>query len=194
MNLVDYHNAAIRTAKWFPSIQENIEHAALGLVTEIGEFATIVKRVTIYGKPMTAEMREHALEELGDCYWYLPLAAHAMGATLERVVAERADNFDEMPELSLKHSCITLAGIGGTFSAYSAAISIQGQTDEISELKPIIALLFMCPDQCCRTLDADPMDVRSANIAKLRLRFPDADTDAAAEARADKGGLDARNS
>lgn len=194
MNLVDYHNAAIRTAKWFPSIQENIEHAALGLVTEIGEFATIVKRVAIYGKPMTPEMREHALEELGDAYWYLPLVCQAMGTTLERVVAESADNFDKLPELSLKHSCITLAGIGGTFSAYSASISIQGQTDEISELKPIVALLSMCLDQCCRTLDADPTDVRSANIAKLRLRFPDAYTDEAAEARADKGGLDARNS
>ena len=194
MNLVDYHNAAVRTAKWFPSLQENIEHAALGLTTEIGEFATIVKRVAIYGKPMTTEMREHALEELGDAYWYLPLACHAMGTTLERVVAENAGDFAEMPELSIKHSCIKLAGIGGTFAAYSAAFSVHGQVSEVDELKPMIALIVMCLNQCCRTLDADPMDVRSANIDKLRLRFPDAYTDEAAEARADKGGLDARNS
>jgi len=194
MNLVDYHDAAIRTAKWFPSVQENLEHAALGLTTEIGEFATIVKRVAIYGKPLTGEMREHALEEIGDCYWYLPLACHAMDTTLERVVAENAGDFDEMPELSLKHSCIALAGIGGTFSAYTAAISVQGEVSSMDELKPMIALIVMCLNQCCRTLGADPMDVRAANIAKLRLRFPDAYTDEAAEARADKGGLDARNS
>lgn len=198
MNLVDYHNAAIRTAKWFPSVQENLEHAALGLTTEIGEFATVVKRVAIYGKPMTPEMREHALEELGDCYWYLPLACHAMDTTLERVVAESTKNAGSliaaMPELSLKHSCITLAAIGGTFSMYSASISVQGQVSEIDEIKRVVALIVMCLNQCCRTLDADPMDVRAANIDKLRLRFPDAYTDEAAEARADKGGLDARNS
>ena len=194
MNLVDYHNAAIRTAKWFPSLQENLEHAALGLTTEIGEFATIVKRVSVYGKPMTPEMREHALEELGDTYWYLPLACQALGTTLDAVVAANAGDFDEMPELSLKHSCITLAGIGGTFSAYSAAFSMDKEPISVNELKPMIALIVMCLNQCCRTLDADPMDVRSANIAKLRLRFPDAYTDEAAEARADKGGLDARNS
>ena len=194
MNLVDYHNAAIRTAKWFPSLQENLEHTALGLTTEIGEFATIVKRVSVYGKPMTPEMREHALEELGDVYWYLPLACQAMGTTLDAVVAANAGDFDEMPELSLKHSCITLAGVGGTVAAYSAALSVQGQIDEISKLRPIIALIVMCLNQCCRTLGADPAEVRAANIAKLRLRFPAAYTDEAAEARADKGGLDARNS
>jgi hypothetical protein len=32
------------------------------------------------------------------------------------------------------------------------------------------------------------------NIAKLQERFPNAYSNAAAEARADKGGLDARNS
>jgi len=194
MNLADYHAAAIRTAKWFPSIQENLEHAALGLTTEVGEFATVVKRVTIYGKPMTPEMREHAIEELGDLAWYLPLACHAMGTTLDRVVAESDGDFSAMPELSLKHSCLTLAGIAGTIAAIIASISIHGQLDDISELKPMLALTVMALDQCCRAIDADPAAVRAANIGKLRLRFPDAYTDHAAEARADKGGLDARNS
>lgn len=37
-------------------------------------------------------------------------------------------------------------------------------------------------------------DIAQANIDKLQLRFPEAYSDEAAEARADKGGVDARNS
>jgi hypothetical protein len=46
----------------------------------------------------------------------------------------------------------------------------------------------------CRVLGMDMEQIAWANIEKLRQRYPEAYSDAAAEARADKGGADARNS
>jgi hypothetical protein len=45
-------------------------------------------------------------------------------------------------------------------------------------------------DRMAELLGTTGDQVRAQNIAKLRQRFPDAYTDAAAEARADKGGAD----
>lgn len=120
MNFDQYQTNAIRTAKMFPDVASNLSHAALGLATESGEFITEVKRVSIYNKPLTDEMRQHMAEELGDLMWYIALAAQHLGISM-----------NEMAE---------------------------------------------------------------ANIDKLRLRFPEKYSDQAAEQRADKNGVDARNS
>lgn len=120
MNLNEYQALAIRTAKALPTLSANLAHAALGIATEAGEFTTEVKRMAIYDKPMTEEMRQHMAEELGDLLWYVALAA--------------------------EHLQIPMAKI-------------------------------------CRD-----------NIEKLRTRFPEKYTNDAAEARADKGGADARSS
>lgn len=120
MNFDEYQAGAIRTAKIFPDIEANLAHAALGIATEGGEFTTVVKRVAIYNKELTDEMRGHMAEELGDLLWYVALAAHHIGIPMSRMAQH--------------------------------------------------------------------------NIDKLKARFPEKYSDADAEARADKGGLDARSS
>lgn len=120
MTLNEYENLATRTAKVMPTFLWDLNHAALGMSTETGEFGTIVKRCLIYDKEFTPEMREHAVEELGDALWYIALAA--------------------------------------------------------------------------RTLDVPLGEIARRNIDKLALRYPEKYSDAAAEARADKGGADARSS
>ena len=117
MNFDDYQAAAIRTAKTSGDIGAHLTHAALGIATEGGEFTTEVKRVSIYNKAVTEEMRQHMAEELGDLLWYVALAAQHLGVPMSSMA--------------------------------------------------------------------------QANIAKLRARFPEKYTDAAAENRADKGGLSA---
>lgn len=118
--LDDYQRLAFRTAKVFDSFGMDMAHASLGMVTEVGEFTTEVKRVAIYDKWVTDEMKAHMAEELGDLLWYVALAATHLGTSLSKLA--------------------------------------------------------------------------TANIEKLRLRFPDRYSNEAAEARADKGGLDARQS
>lgn len=120
MEFNEYQKAALRTEAERATIGERLNHCQIGLHTEAGEFATVVKRHIFYGKPLTEEMLANAKEELGDAMWYLAIGAEALGTTLEQLAID--------------------------------------------------------------------------NIAKLRARFPDKFSTEAAEARADKGGLDARSS
>lgn len=116
----DYQRLACRTAPPNETQKEGLVHCALGLTTEAGEYTTEVKRVAIYGRDVTEEMRLHMIEELGDTLWYIALA--------------------------------------------------------------------------CAHLDIKLGQVMQQNIDKLRKRFPGKFTEEAAEARADKGGVDARHS
>jgi NTP pyrophosphatase (non-canonical NTP hydrolase) len=90
MHLDEYQKLADRTAKKGVTIF-NLVHAQLGMTTEIGEFATEVKRVAIYEKPLTTEMREHMMEELGDLMWYVALAATALDCDLSHVANMNID-------------------------------------------------------------------------------------------------------
>lgn len=58
-------------------------HAAMGCVTEAGEFMDQMKRVTMYGKPID---KVNIIEELGDILWYVNLAINVLGITKEDVL------------------------------------------------------------------------------------------------------------
>lgn len=88
MNFNEYQSNALRTAKNFDSLGANLTHAALGIATEGGEFTTEVKRIAIYGKPMTVEMQQHMAEELGDLLWYIALAAEHLHISLHQIARE----------------------------------------------------------------------------------------------------------
>ena len=188
MNLTAYQQAAIRTAKWFPSLAENLAHAALGLITELGEFATVVKRVEIYGKEMTSEMLFHAEEELGDTYWYVALGCEALKCQLQDQV-NKNQLTGKFFELDIKNTLLLLANCVGTIAG--CKICEDDNSQDMPKLFGIAAELL---DQCCIKLGLNPENVRSNNISKLKLRFPDKFSNEAAEARTDKGGADARNS
>lgn len=185
MNFETYRPLALRTAKLFPTQGRNLAHAALGLITEIGEFASEVKRIVIYGKPLNEDMRLQMLEELGDACWYVPLALHAEGiehfdyAGTQKALALAHDNLERITyalnEMSGKVSDITLRA---------------DQRDCVPHLLAVVALIDIAAGLLGTTGD----QVRADNIKKLRLRFPDKYSDAAAEARADKAGVDHRNS
>lgn len=85
MHINDYGILALRTEAPLPTTIDRLNHAQLGFATEGGEFATVVKRVKIYGKEMTPEMRENAIEEVGDLLWYAAIAADALGTTLAHI-------------------------------------------------------------------------------------------------------------
>lgn len=58
-------------------------HAAMGIVTEAGEFIDVLKKLTIYSKPVD---RVNLVEELGDIAWYIALACRTLGVSLEEVM------------------------------------------------------------------------------------------------------------
>lgn len=191
MNLDTYQQEAVRTAKWFPSLLDNLDHAALGFITEIGEFATVVKRVSIYGKDMTQEMHEHALEEIGDTFWYCALACETMGLRMGAIIDK--DGASEINDM--KGGALALGLTSGTFAMGVYATRASGEYGKgIDALKAGLGLMIGMLDRTCFVLGVDAGEVLQRNIDKLRQRYPEKYSDAAAEARADKNGIDARNS
>lgn len=85
ITLVEYQEAALRTAKDMGSLQQNLIHAALGITSEGGEIATLIKASCVYGKETNIS---HLMEEAGDVLWFLSLLAKCMGITLEDIAKE----------------------------------------------------------------------------------------------------------
>lgn len=104
-----------------------------------------------------------------------------------------------MPDLAadLAHAALGIATEGGEFTTEVKRAAIYGKpiTDEMrahmaEELGDLLWYVALAAEKLGIPMSAMARD----NIEKLRKRFPDAYSDAAAEARADKGGLDARSS
>jgi hypothetical protein len=188
MKFAEYRPLALRTAKRFPSLREDFEHAALGLSTEIGEVNTEVKRVVIYGKVMTEEMRLHTLEELGDTL------AHAIDELDQEQDESLMDLFKPISG-DLKKCGLFLASLGGAVAMASTIPEDDyGTRSQRDQIRSVLSAIVFVVDHMSVMLGSTGNLTRSENIAKLRLRFADQYSDLAAEARADKGGLPATQS
>lgn len=78
-SFTEYQEKALRTANPDADL---LTMGALGLAGEVGEYAEEVKKYLFHHRPMSQV--EVALE-LGDILWYLSVAAHSQGLTLERI-------------------------------------------------------------------------------------------------------------
>ena len=77
-----YTELAMRTAKDMGTEQMNLIHAALGISSDAGELVDAIKKHVIYRKPLDME---NVLEEIGDCLWFLALAANTLGVPLSMI-------------------------------------------------------------------------------------------------------------
>ena len=64
---------------------------AIGIASEGGEFAEIVKKCIFQGKPLDDETIFHAKRELGDIMWYWINSCRALGLDPNEVVAENVN-------------------------------------------------------------------------------------------------------
>jgi len=64
---------------------------AIGLSSEGGEFAEIVKKCVFQGKPLDQDTRFHIKRELGDILWYWINSIRAMGIDPNSVIEENVN-------------------------------------------------------------------------------------------------------
>ena len=64
---------------------------AIGIASEGGEFAEIVKKCVFQGKPMDDETQFHIKRELGDIMWYWITSCRAMGLDPNEVIEENVN-------------------------------------------------------------------------------------------------------
>jgi len=191
MNWAEYQPLALRTAKMFPTTTENLRHAAFGLTTEIGEFATEVKRIEIYGRTATPEMIAHMVEEIGDFCWYTALLAASLHLSMGDVPVTDLETQEQLKKMDpLTGLCAT----GAILAGYTWMLTCKPTETDSVESVEVLGISKFSIIEACVALGTDLGEVLAMNIDKLRLRFPDAYSDEAAEARLDKGGLTARMS
>ena len=64
---------------------------AIGIASEGGEFAEIIKKCVFQGKPMDDETVFHCKRELGDIMWYWISSCRALGVDPNEVVEENVN-------------------------------------------------------------------------------------------------------
>lgn len=82
MTLNEYQKLALRTAGQHVSSIDKLNNAALGLAGEAGEFCDLLKKGMYQG---TGFDLEYFKKEVGDCLFYLALAADALQTDLESI-------------------------------------------------------------------------------------------------------------
>jgi NTP pyrophosphatase (non-canonical NTP hydrolase) len=196
MNLADYPRLASRTEKVLPSTFLRLEHASLGVVTETGEIATVVKRIAIYGKSLDdfekdgkTTLRAHIAEEIGDVLWYLPIITSEFDANFVFEDVHLNPEDDALPITSLSRRLSVAAG-NIAFHVECLFLDQPSNANPVDEARVVVHYLTVL----AKRIGMDLESIAASNIEKLRERFPDAYSDEAAEARADKGGVDAINS
>ena len=82
MGFNEYQNEALRTAGTTTSDGPGFCMTAMGLSGEAGEYTDLMKKHVFHKHPLDSEKVK---KELGDVLWYLAVAAHQHGFTLEDV-------------------------------------------------------------------------------------------------------------
>ena len=91
-----YTDFALSVAKWpAPGIDNPCTKIALGLCSEAGEFAAEVERTWGRGKAIEYQQRDAMMLELGDILYYVALAAHALGVSIEDVMSRNVAKLKE---------------------------------------------------------------------------------------------------
>ena len=166
MKFTEYMPLALRTAKSLPH-DEQVQHAQLGLLTEIGELADMVKRHVIYGKDLDVV---NGKEELGDYCWYLGLYCHEQGIAA-LVIDEQIDKYK--PQASVLMMATLMAG--GLTGALTIDQKERGAPDELV-VHTIVPILCELATWFGTTLGA----ALDTNIAKLAKRYGERYSDLAA--------------
>lgn len=79
-------------------------HGALGLVTEAGEFADVLKKHIFYGREIDAI---NLSEEVGDLFWYCAIIADALGDDFPSIMQRNIDKLRaRYPDKFTEHAAL----------------------------------------------------------------------------------------
>lgn len=190
-----YPPLARRTAKALP-FYEGMKHAALGCGSDMGEVATLVKKMTVYGAKLTDVQKDgrtllqHFEEELGDVCWFIVEGCHHMGLQFSQDVTYGTtpdDTYSSYRNLDKSIDYWTMKGISAAGRINDLVASGEAN---LSVLKFTVQMwftaVFTCVCQIAFRLNLSMHDILEKNIEKLSKRYPGAYTDADALARRDK--------
>ena len=69
--------------------------AVIGMQSETGEFAEIVKKCIFQGKELTDDVKFHLMRELGDIIWYWSQGVMSLGYSPTEVIQENINKLEK---------------------------------------------------------------------------------------------------
>jgi NTP pyrophosphatase (non-canonical NTP hydrolase) len=165
--MTDYMNfvKSVESTSWHQP-NERLLHAAMGLVTEIGELYEV-------------ESEEHELEEIGDVLWYLALAHDVFEMDWnEEFLIDWAVNYirGDNPLESLSIYSSELLDLVKKQIFYGKPIDLDYARVIVAFMKMVIEVGTNENESCPFTFQ----QVLEANVNKLKTRYPEKFTEEAA--------------
>lgn len=174
VTITNYHDLAMRTAKRM-NWKDNVVHAALGLASEWCEYS--VEAGKGWGEHGSVDhLLAMVTKELGDLCWFAAFAADLFGARFESLGGHGLLEYE--PDSLVNRGVASVTSRVKRLVAYS---SEEGIGEIVKDLDYVVAGV----QGLCESWGIDFTEVLQVNIDKLRERFPDQYSDAAALARAD---------
>ena len=173
MNFIEYSPLALRTVKWLPTADKDLEHAQVGMVTELGELFDAWKKVAVHGKVVD---NVNAIEEIGDVFWYVNLLWEVIGETPEdlQLLWDESIKPETMEIVSTRE--IDILSDLHIMTSNILSLSLE-DTDLIKEeLVPY----FFAINRLIAATGFDVSDALDKNIRKLAKRYGDKYSDQAA--------------
>jgi len=92
LSLEEYQEKAMRTAGIYDTVTDELLNGLMGLNGEAGEALDILKKHLFQGHELD---QEHIKKELGDCLWYIALAADSLGVSLEEIAIKNIEKLEK---------------------------------------------------------------------------------------------------
>ncbi|WKV22044.1 MazG-like pyrophosphatase [Achromobacter phage 2-1] len=198
MDMITYQKGALQTEKPFP-LPKRLRHAMIGCFTEVGEFASQVKRVVIYGKDIDTPRKEGEaaprfgmLEELADTCWYLAIGFDAVNFEMRPIMyavefPENADNHTRLQLLTFAMG--SLVGAMAEIALEDDDIMVQKKVELNVAFGQLLYLVKMTAELLGSSIEQLFIDNNQKLLSGQQARYGAAGySDQAAEARADKDG------
>ena len=173
MNFIEYAPLALRTVKWLPTADKDLEHAQVGMVTELGELFDAWKKVAVHGKVVD---NVNAIEEIGDVFWYVNL--------LWEVIGEAPEDLQLLWDESIKPETMEIVStreidiLSDLHIMTSNILSLSLEDTDL--IKEELVPYFFAINRLIAATGFEVSDALDKNIRKLAKRYGDKYSDQAA--------------
>lgn len=172
MNMWDYQLLAQRTSP--DDGHDRMDNGALGLIGESGEIVDLLKKHRYQSTPEAQPPHERYCEELGDVLWYMAELCAGMDKNLLEIIgddfcdldAEAQRRFAGKRKIDARQIILSLASNAAEISDHVEKAAFTRVEYRLRRMMFSAADLAFACGSCLQ-------DVASANIEKLKARYPD---------------------
>ena len=172
MSMWDYQLLAQRTSP--NDGHDRMDNGVLGLIGETGEIVDLLKKHRYQSTPDTPQPNERYCEELGDVLWYMAELCAGMQKDLQVMIGNDFCDIDMAAQMKFagrQEADIRKIILNLSMSANAICEHVEKAEFERAEYR--IRRMMIAAGDLAFACKSCLQDVASANIEKLKARYPD---------------------